>query len=460
MESPDQFVWNCPSCGRRVPRRVEECRCGFRAAPEALAPVSEVIAPEPEPARSSGRRGVLMLGAGLALGLGLATIPLRSLWAPATVSTPPPSPAAMAIADTPAASVQPPAATTAVAPAANLPAPAAPAAEPAAMSFEDIVSRTLPAVVSIQAGQSRGTGFFIRPDSVLTNAHVVEGVSSVQLHSGASKYSATVVTVAKGSDLALLRVYNPSPAQPVLRLGSSSDVRVGQEVIAIGSALGVLSNTVTRGIVSAVRQAGSVTLLQTDAAINPGNSGGPLVDRSGIVIGVNSMGIARQVGEGLAFAVAIDHAMPLLNGQSSSSASAGGVTPLEGLNRAMGAPSSEGDQMRKDGEQAYRQTLEWAARNAEQLDSYWNRYAKSCVAAAAPVGQHAWFAVYEANGVRLANAAEYDCGNWLDTIRSNAVPIRDEMIKAGEAARRNGVFPGVTRDLRRQHKLDWTGWDR
>jgi hypothetical protein len=284
-------------------------------------------------------------------------------------------------------------------------------------------------------------------------------VSSVQLQIGAAKYSATVVTVAKGSDLAVLRVYNPSPTQPVLRLGSSSGVRVGQEVIAIGSALGVLSNTVTRGIVSAVRQAGSVTLLQTDAAINPGNSGGPLVDRAGIVIGVNSMGIARQVGEGLAFAVAIDHATPLLSGQTSS-ASAGGMTPLEGLNRAMGAPSSEGDQMRRDGEQAYRKTLEWAARNAEQLDSYWNRYARSCVATAAPVGQHAWFAVYEANGVRLANASEYDCGNWLDTVRSNAVPIRDEMIKAGETARRSGVFPGVARDLRRQHKLDWTGWDR
>jgi hypothetical protein len=251
-------------------------------------------------------------------------------------------------------------------------------------------------------------------------------------------------------------VYNANPSQTTLRLGSASGVRVGQEVVAIGSALGVLSNTVTRGIVSAVRQAGSVTLLQTDAAINPGNSGGPLIDRNGVVIGINSMGIARQIGEGLAFAVAIDHATPLLNGQAPAATSS--VTPLEGLNRAMNG-ASDGDQMRQRGEEGYRKTLEWAARNAEQLDSYWDRYAKSCVMSAAGGSGRPWFAVYEPNGVRLTNASQYDCNNWLDQVRSNAAAIRQEMSKAGEEARRSGVFPGVTRDLRRQYKLDWAGWN-
>ncbi len=130
--------------------------------------------------------------------------------------------------------------------------------------------------------RSRGTGFFVAPDRVLTNAHVVEGQSSVQLQVGAATYTARVA-----ADVAGHRPGHPRGRQRRIRrsrccrLGTATTARVGQEVIAIGSALGVLSNTVTRGIVSAVRQVGAVTLIQTDAAINPGNSGGPLVDRDG-----------------------------------------------------------------------------------------------------------------------------------------------------------------------------------
>ena len=76
------------------------------------------------------------------------------------------------------------------------------------------------------------------------------------LQVGNAIYSARVVTVSTGSDLAVLQVSNPNPNQPVLTMGSVATARVGEEVIAVGSALGVLSNTVTRGIVSAVRKAG------------------------------------------------------------------------------------------------------------------------------------------------------------------------------------------------------------
>jgi S1-C subfamily serine protease len=107
-------------------------------------------------------------------------------------------------------------------------------------AFEDIVARTIPAVVSIHAGQSRGTGFFVRPDYVLTNAHVIEGHTSVELQSGPMKYAAQVTSVSPGTDLALLHVFNAAGNQPTLALGSLTDVRVGQEVIAVGSALGVL----------------------------------------------------------------------------------------------------------------------------------------------------------------------------------------------------------------------------
>ena len=97
-----------------------------------------------------------------------------------------------------------------------------------------------------------------------------------------------------------------------------------QEVIAIGNALGAFSNTVTRGIVSAIRKTDSVTLIQTDAAINPGNSGGPLLDRSGQVIGINSMSLVRTGPQGLGFAIAIDHAVQILNGQVASSTTTAG----------------------------------------------------------------------------------------------------------------------------------------
>jgi len=332
---------------------------------------------------------------------------------------------------------------------------AAPAAT-TSTSLEDVVSRVLPAVASISAGQSRGTGFFVRADQVLTNAHVVQGQSTVRLQVGNASYTARIERVSQSSDLALLRVNGANAAQPTLRLGSVSGARVGQEVIAVGSALGVLSNTVTRGIVSAVRQVGPVTLIQTDAAINPGNSGGPLVDRLGMVIGVNSMGISAQGGQGLAFAVASDHATNLLNGGALGASS---QTPLSALTKAMGGPS-ETDQLLARGEQAYAQVLEWAARNGHQLDAYWDKYASSCVASASRSGDRPWFAAFEPNGIHLTTSSAYNCQSWLDTVQSNAATIKAEVDKAGESARQNGVYPGVLRDVRRRYRMNWSGWDQ
>ena len=331
----------------------------------------------------------------------------------------------------------------------------APAA-PAPSSLEDVVGRVLPAVASISAGQARGTGFFVRHDQVLTNAHVVEGQTSVRLQVGEATYTARVTIVAQGSDLAMLQVYNPDPKQATLRLGSVSTARVGEEVIAVGSALGVLSNTVTRGIVSAIRDVGTVRLIQTDAAINPGNSGGPLVDRNGVVIGINSLAVAAREGQGIGFAVAIDHARPLLSGQGSTATA---QTPLTALNQAMGG-ARDGDQQRTKGEQAYTQALAWAAQNSQQLDDYWSRYASSCVRSAARSGDRAWFAVFESNGVNLNVTSNVNCQSWLDTLRTNAGPIKATLDQAAEVARRSGVYPGVMRDLRRRHRLDWSGWER
>jgi hypothetical protein len=200
-----------------------------------------------------------------------------------------------------------------------------------------------------------------------------------------------------------------------------------------------------------------VRLIQTDAAINPGNSGGPLVDRDGVVVGVNSMRVAgTQGGEGLAFAVAIDHGTQLLRGDSSAAVTA---TPIQGLSRMM-TGSSESSEMREQGEHAYRRTIEQVVRTGNQLDGYWDRYAKSCVVTANRAGDRHWFAALEPNGVQIAATSAYNCEAWLGEVRTAAEAIRTALTDAAEAARRQGVYPGVLRDLRRQHRMEWAGWER
>jgi hypothetical protein len=257
--------------------------------------------------------------------------------------------------------------------------------------------------------------------------------------------------VSPGSDLAVLQVERPNPSQVTLSLGATSRARVGQEVIAIGSALGVLSNTVTRGIVSAVRQVGPVTLVQTDAAINPGNSGGPLLDRNGNVIGVNSMAIGRQAGEGLAFAVAIDHVTQLLD---SGRALPSAQTPLRGLEQMFGKPSDT-EEARTRGERQFTQALELAARNAEQIDDYWRRYAPLCVTQASTNGDRPWFGVFARDGIAINPLSAYDCPTFLKTLSGHASPLRQQVDDAIEQARRSGVFPGTVRGLRRRYRLTW-----
>jgi S1-C subfamily serine protease len=326
-----------------------------------------------------------------------------------------------------------------------------PALPPEAASLEEIVARVVPTVASIQAGASRGTGFFVRADALVTNAHVVDGQTTVTLQVGDRAYTARVVSLSRGSDLAVLHVLNPNPDQPTVQLGSIASVRVGQEVIAVGSALGVLSNTVTRGIISALRQVGQVRLVQTDAAVNPGNSGGPLVDRQGLVIGINSMTVARQAGEGVAFAVAADHAVQLLAGAHVRDEA---HTPLGGLQKMLRPPGEPVEDARDRGGRALAQALERAAQRADDLDRYWTRYAPSCLASGER-GNRGWFGVYEAKGLSINPMSPYDCMGWLETVRSNASAIRTVVDEMTDRARRDGVYPGVIRELRKKHQLDW-----
>ena len=440
----EPLSWNCPACNRRVPARFEDCRCGFRrqAAPPFAAP-STPSAEQPRSAASSS----LLLVLGAALGIGIAVFLVRAR------NDEPSSPAPVAPVTVAAA-----AATPAKPDAAPPPPPAdeTPAPDSTQKSIENIVNESLPAVASIDTGTARGSGFFVKPDLVVTNNHVVEGQNSVQLQAGNSKYTARVMTTSPGVDLALLQVYGPNPNQATLKLGSNSDARAGEEVIAIGYALGALSNTVTRGIVSAVRQTGNVTLVQTDAAINPGNSGGPLLDRNGDVIGVNAMGVSKQTSEGLGFAISVDHVKDLLNGHTTASTA---TTPLAQLTQSMSG-SSEADQQRASAQAGLEQVFARAAQAAAQLDADWDRGARTCVSGVPSVGDRPWFAAWEPGAVRLSVNNGYNCSGWLDSFTNGANQLRAGLTRATEAARAAGIYPGTVRDLRRKYRLDWRGWDQ
>jgi putative serine protease PepD len=203
-------------------------------------------------------------------------------------------------------------------------------------SVQEVAAKVLPSVVSVLAssGQSagEGSGVILTADGlILTNNHVVDGATDLEVRfNDGTTATATVVGKTATDDLAVIKADGVSGLTPA-SLGSSGGLQVGQQVVAIGSPLG-LSATVTSGIVSAlnrpVRTASEeqtsrsqaqdtvINAVQTDAAINPGNSGGALVDMNGNVIGINSAiaslsdtssgGQAGNIGVG--FAIPIDQA--------------------------------------------------------------------------------------------------------------------------------------------------------
>lgn len=200
-------------------------------------------------------------------------------------------------------------------------------------NFSDVVEQVLPSVVSVyvmdwdtQEEISSGSGFFVSPDIIVTNYHVVEDIADedyyydedeleqvlVETHDRKLRLAEVVFTGNAEEDLALLLISDftfnpetgeqvPSPQEyPPLEL--SFDVKLGDRVIAVGNPLGQFASTVSQGIISAIREpeeyeegeeddeVAEVKVLQTDAAINPGNSGGPLINMAGQVVGVNTWG--------------------------------------------------------------------------------------------------------------------------------------------------------------------------
>ena len=168
-----------------------------------------------------------------------------------------------------------------------------------------------------QTQRALGSGFVIdKAGHIVTNYHVVRGATSIQVSfSNNERFKATIVGVDPSTDLAVLKVDVKSRALRSLPLGNSDDVRVGDQVIAIGNPFG-LDRSVTAGIVSAVQrrieapnQLSIAHVIQTDAALNHGNSGGPLLNAQGQVIGVNAQietGGQSQGNVGIGFAIPVN----------------------------------------------------------------------------------------------------------------------------------------------------------
>jgi S1-C subfamily serine protease len=201
----------------------------------------------------------------------------------------------------------------------------------------EILDKVEPAVVSISTRgfaqddffsvtprEGAGTGVILTPDGeVLTNAHVIADAAAIEvkLTTGDRTYRATLLGSDPGADVALIKLQGVSNL-PTATLGRSADVRVGDQVVAIGNALALPGGpTVTTGIVSALdRTIGSGRnrlehLIQTDAAINPGNSGGPLVNANAEVIGINTAVIqsnGQADAQNIGFAIATDTIRPML----------------------------------------------------------------------------------------------------------------------------------------------------
>lgn len=202
-----------------------------------------------------------------------------------------------------------------------------------------LVKNVSPSVVSVVTTQSSGVGYFSQQSEgagtgmiissdgyVLTNKHVVSGARSINIiDSDGERYKdVKVIGSDPFNDIAFLKI-NGAKDLPVITLGDSGTVRVGQDVIAIGNSLGQYQNTVTRGIVSGLGRpavaasdasganAESLTdLLQTDAAINPGNSGGPLINMAGQVVGINTAIVSDA--QSMGFAIPINAAKGLARG--------------------------------------------------------------------------------------------------------------------------------------------------
>lgn len=452
----DQEPRVCPKCERRVPRTVAKCRCG------AVVPADDVPAVDEQPERSSPWFVYLALIA-LVAGAGYWTWmrpPAESIVPAEPVSTPL-TLATEQSAAAPAARELSPEQRAWDAAARMADSKIDPAkteqpvelSEPIVMptgSLEEVVAAAMPAIVLVETTSGRGSAFYVAHDTLITNVHVVQQDQYVTLRRmNGSSVSARVQTRAPNFDIAILKVAPASTSQPYLAMANSNALRPGQEVIVIGSALGTLQNSVSRGIVSGLRNSGGVTLIQSDAAANPGNSGGPMLDRNGRVVGILTLGYRER--EGLNFAVSIDHARAILEGRETNLGT--GQSAL-GRIESSAPGQSESDRRQQQGEQAFLQRVGSAEQAAAQLDQFWKRFRSICYKSPMRGAyDREWFAVFVPGGIPGDAAA--GCIDYYQNMLGEMNKFRDYMRTTVQDARRANVLPGTVRDTLRTKRLSF-----
>ena len=205
------------------------------------------------------------------------------------------------------------------------------------ISIASVAEKVKPSVVSVitqvetqsffgtSFGEAAGTGIIVSSNGyIMTNNHVLEGANSVSIVNSDGKTYTDVEIVGSDplNDIAFLKINSEDEFKPIT-IGNSATIRTGQQVVAIGNALGQYSNTVTSGIISGLGRPVTAStssgatetltdLVQTDASINEGNSGGPLVNMAGQVIGINTAIAANA--NGIGFAIPINSTKGILAG--------------------------------------------------------------------------------------------------------------------------------------------------
>lgn len=188
-----------------------------------------------------------------------------------------------------------------------------------ALSFEEVVRQTKPAVVYLKGSDKAGSGFFVTGTGVIvTNAHLARGEDSLLATLSTGEHlDARVVYIDAELDIALAKVEVANKNDiPHLTLVSADGIRQGESVLAIGNPGDAMLFSATKGIVSAVGRfsnAGRDTWVQTDAPINPGNSGGPLLNLRGEVVGVNTLRVIRKSVHGIGFALSSSDVLEVLH---------------------------------------------------------------------------------------------------------------------------------------------------